>query len=156
MKIIVIIVLMFGIDFSGIQLKLKTEGARTYVYDPVRKKWLLLTPEEHVRQYLLQYYIHQLQYPAGLIAVEKNVTVAGLAKRFDIVVYNRDHQPWLLTECKAPEVLLNDAAFQQLLRYHNSLQVHYLVLSNGHTNFCADVREQNPIRWLNSLPGYDS
>lgn len=146
---------MIQVDFSGIQLQLRKADTKTQVYDPVRKKWLVLTPEEHVRQYLLQYFINTLQYPSSLIAVEKQITLGHLNKRFDIVVYNRNHDPWLLAECKAPEVPINNITLNQLLQYHNSLQCNYWLLSNGHQLFCADASDISNIRWLKQLPAYD-
>lgn len=126
------------------------------MFDPVRKKWVVLTPEEHVRQYLLQYFIQQLQYPASLIAVEKKILVDGMEKRFDIAVYGRNHQPWLLAECKAPDVIVDEKALHQLLRYHNKLQCRYWLITNGHSSFCADAADTNNILWIEKLPGYDS
>lgn len=144
-----------NIDLTGVALQLKKQDNKTLVHDPVRKKWLVLTPEEHVRQCLLQYFIHDMNYPARLIAVEKNILVNGLDKRFDIVVYNRNHEPWLLAECKAPDVPVTDATLHQLLRYNNHLQCSYWLVSNGHTNFCADACNTTDIKWLDNLPGYE-
>lgn len=144
-----------NIDLAGVALQLKKQDGKTLVHDPVRKKWLVLTPEEHVRQCLLQYFIQVMNYPARLIAVEKSILVNGLDKRFDIVVYNRNHEPWLLAECKAPDVPVTDATLHQLLRYNNHLQCSYWLVSNGHTNFCADACNTTDIKWMDTLPGYE-
>lgn len=146
---------MLSLDFTGINLKLKQEEGKTMVWDPVRKIWVVLTPEEHVRQYLLQYFIHVMQYPSSLIAVEKKIQVGDLSKRFDIVVYNREHKPWLLAECKAPEIPLSEKTLHQLLSYHNAMQCRYWLVSNGHSAFCADANNIHQIKWLVDLPGYD-
>jgi hypothetical protein len=146
---------MVNIDFTGIQLQLKLDEGKTRVFDPVRRAWLILTPEEHVRQYWLKYLTDILNYPASLIAVEKQIRLGNLNKRFDIVVYNREHKPWMLIECKAPEVIINESTLNQLLQYHNTLQCRFWVLSNGHQHFCADAVAVNDIRWLNELPAYD-
>jgi hypothetical protein len=146
---------MIQVDFSNIVLRLRKEEGVTQVHDPIRKKWFVLTPEEHVRQYLLHYLINTLQYPAALIAVEKQITLGSLNKRFDVVVYNREHQPWLLAECKAPEVTVNDATLNQLLQYHNTLQCQYWVLFNGHQLYCADASDTGSIKWLDKLPAYN-
>lgn len=143
------------IDYSHISLLLRKHSGKTQVFDPIRKKWYVLTPEEHVRQYLLRYIITFMQYPPGLIAVEKSILVEGLNKRFDIVVYNRQHKPWLLAECKAPEVPVSNDTLHQLLRYNNNLQCNYWLVTNGHTSFCADACDLNNIRWRDELPGYD-
>jgi hypothetical protein len=147
---------MVQLELTGIQLKLKQEEGKTYVFDPVRKKWLVLTPEEHVRQHLIYYLKDVLNYPGSLMSVEKKIMLGTLTKRFDIVVYNREHKPWMLIECKAPEIEITDAALHQLLQYHNSLQCRYWMLSNGHQNFCADAADTNEIKWIAQLPSYDS
>jgi hypothetical protein len=146
---------MFTPDFTGIDLKLRQEEGKTYVFDPVRKKWLILTPEEHVRQYVIQYLIGPLKYPAALLAVEKMIEVGNLKKRFDAVVYSREHKPWMLVECKAPEVAITEKTLHQLLAYQRTVQCNYWLLTNGHEAFCADACDIENIRWLNSLPLYE-
>lgn len=146
---------MISADFSGIALQLRRHEGKTQVYDPIRRKWIILTPEEHVRQYLLQYLMQHLHYPPSLIAVEKQLTLGTLTKRFDIVVYNREHKPWLLAECKAPEVMITEATLNQLLQYHNTLQCRYWLLCNGHQVYCADAGNIAAIKWLEALPAYD-
>ncbi len=146
---------MIGLDFTGIELKLKHEGDTAYVFDPVRKAWFVLTPEEHVRQYLLYYLTGVMQYPMGMIAAEKKIMVGDMAKRFDIVVYDREHKPWMLIECKAPEVDITEKTLHQLLNYQRSVQCRYWVLSNGRQTFCADGNNIESILWLDRLPAYD-
>ncbi|MEZ5016805.1 MAG: type I restriction enzyme HsdR N-terminal domain-containing protein [Flavipsychrobacter sp.] len=145
---------MIDIDFSSVALRLKKEHNKTYVFDIIRKGWYVLTPEEHVRQYFLHYITETLQYPSSLIAVEKLIVVGSLRKRFDIIVYNRDHKPWMLIECKAPEVPITELTLNQLLSYQQTAQCSYWVITNGHQNFCADACDINNIKWLNALPSY--
>lgn len=145
---------MINIDFSSVALRLKKENNKTYVFDIVRKSWYVLTPEEHVRQYFLHYLTHTLQYPTSLIAVEKLILVGNLRKRFDIIVYNRNHEPWMLIECKAPEVAITELTLNQLLSYQQTAQCSYWVITNGHQNFCADAQDINSIKWLKKLPSY--
>lgn len=146
---------MIAIDFSGIELPVRREKEKLTIFDPLRKKWLVLTPEEQVRQYLLQYLIQIKGYPKTLIAVEKKIKVGAMDKRFDIVVYNRHHEPWMLVECKAPEVLIDQATLFQLLNYQRTIQCDYWVMSNGHQHFCADARNIHAISWLTDLPLYN-
>ena len=146
---------MIILDFSGIQLKLKQDNGKPHVWDPIRKAWYILTPEEHVRQYLLRYMLDIAAYPSGMLAVEKQIRVAGLAKRFDIVIYDRLHNPWMLVECKAPEVLISESTLHQLLSYQRNMQCQYWVLTNGHQCFCADANDVQQIKWMNTLPAYD-
>ncbi len=146
---------MVNINFSSIQLQLKNQDGKIYVFDLVRKKWLVLTPEEHVRQCMINYLITHLAYPVSLISVEKKIIVEGLAKRFDIVVYSRDnHTPWMLIECKAPDVPLTENTLHQLLNYQNKMQCSYWVLTNGHQTYCADATIQTNIKWMDNLPSY--
>ena len=97
-----------------------------------------------------------MQYPVGLIAIERGLTFGHTTLRFDIVVYHRDTQlPWMLVECKSPEVALTDAALQQLLQYHSKIpDCSYWLLTNGHQSFCADVTNAPQIQWLDALPAY--
>jgi hypothetical protein len=141
-------------DFSNIQLRLRQADGKTSVFDRIRKKWIILTPEEHVRQYMIGHLTDILQYPASLIAVEKTILVGNLSKRFDIVVYNRDHRPWMLVECKAPEVPVSEKTLHQLLNYQRTIQSSYWLLTNGHQVLCADARNVDDIKWMDSLPLY--
>lgn len=146
---------MITVDFSNVQLKLRQHQGKTQVFDPVRKKWLILTPEEHVRQYMVSYLATTMQYPASLLAVEKSIKVGNVNKRFDIVVYSRSHVPWMLVECKAPEVPVTEQTLHQLLHYQRVVQCSYWLLTNGHQVFCADACDVQNIKWLASLPAYD-
>lgn len=146
---------MVKADITTAQLRLKQENGKAMVYDPIRKKWLVLTPEEHVRQYFLAYLAEQLRYPASLIAIERKILTGNMPKRFDIVVYNREHKPWMLVECKAPEIPISETTLHQLLQYHNNLQCRYWVLTNGHQTFCADAGNMADIRWMHNLPAYN-
>jgi len=146
---------MIHTDFSTIQLKLRQTDRKTSVFDPIRKKWLILTQEEHVRQYMIHYLTETMQYPASLLAVEKMIKVGNVNKRFDIVVYDRDHRPWMLVECKAPDVPVSEKTLRQLLNYQRTMQCNYWLLTNGHQTFCADACDVQNIKWLTSLPAYE-
>jgi type I restriction and modification enzyme subunit R-like protein len=146
---------MIPLDFSNIQLKLRQAEGKTSVFDPVRRKWLILTPEEHVRQHLIHYLTGTMRYPASLLAVEKTIKAGSMSKRFDIVVYSRHHKPWMLIECKAPGIPVSEKTLQQLLNYQRTVQCNYWLLSNGHQTYCADACNVENIKWLASLPLYD-
>lgn len=139
---------------ENLQLNIKTEENTRKVWDIVRKKWIVLTPEEYVRQALLHYFTNTMQYPVGLIAVEKQVKYGSLVKRYDIIVHNRQQQPWLLVECKAPEIAISQSTVQQLLQYHSQIPCPYWLLSNGIESHCARVLVEN-IEWLAHLPEYE-
>lgn len=112
------------------------------IFDLVRKKWLQLTPEEWVRQHLLNYLIQLEAYPAASIAVEKEVQLNDTKKRFDVVVYDRALKPFLVVECKAPYVALDRLVIDQALRYNLSLKAPFLMISNGIEDivFTADAK----------------
>ena len=147
---------MLQLSLLDYPLRLKEENQQTLVFDPIRKRWIILTGEEHVRQLLLVHLIDTLRYPPALIAVEKKIIINKKNKRFDIVVYNRStHEPWMLIECKAPEIKLSNATLHQLLDYHNHLQCKYWMITNGHQHFCADATNVQAIKWIEELPAYE-
>ena len=126
---------MLLIQYPPPEFRVRDDKDRSFIFDDLRRKWLLLTPEEWVRQNFIRYLVQVKQYPATLVAQEKMLKLGDLSKRFDILVYDREHQPWMMIECKASTVPLNDKVLHQLLRYHISIPVGYLVISNGATSF---------------------
>lgn len=145
---------MIPVQFPAPHFKLKSEGEKNYIFCLIRKQWLLLTEEEWVRQNFINYLTTTLQYPLTLIAVEKELLLNGLKKRFDILIYNRTHQPWMLIECKAPQVELSEAVLQQALRYHMSIPVNYIVITNG--NMTMGWVKKESLTSLSKLPGFGS
>jgi hypothetical protein len=121
---------MITLQFPAPDFRIKNEAGKEWIFDGIRKQWVRLTPEEWVRQNLLQYLLQVKQYPAALIAVEKEIRVGDLRKRCDILVY-RNSAPWLLIECKEMNVPIDESVLRQALIYHSKLQVPYLVISNG-------------------------
>ena len=121
------------------------------IFDAVRKRWVVLTPEEWVRQNFLQYIIHVKKYPSSLIAVEKEISLGELKKRFDIVVYGKDSKPWMIIECKEMNVVLDKTVLDQVLRYNMVLQVPYLVITNG-SHCYAFFNDKGQLVELNELP----
>ncbi len=123
------------------------------VWDIVRRKWMVLTPEELVRQAMIHYLHTQRGYPLNWMAVEKQILVNGMKKRFDILVYNTNMQPWLMVECKAPEIALSKSTFDQIARYNLTIGVTLLAVTNGHDLFCAQINPDNQeITWLEDIP----
>ncbi len=143
---------MISIRYPEPAFRIKSEGGKDFIFDSFRKKWLVLTPEEWVRQNFLQYLVQELKYPESLIAVEKEFRFGEMNRRFDILVYNKSHQPWLMVECKAPEIILDQSVLEQVLRYNISIPVKYLVITNGSNGFAWQKgRELLPI---NVMPVY--
>jgi hypothetical protein len=135
-------------------LKIVKEGEQYQVFDPVRKKYVLLTPEEEVRQHLILYLNEQLQYPIGLMMVEKKIVVNKMTRRPDIVVY-KEAMPYILIECKAPQVKLTQKMFEQVAQYNLHFGVPIIVLSNGSQSYvCRINKADNKIDYLEQIPGY--
>ena len=130
-----------------------TEDNKTKVFDPIRKIFCALTPEEEVRQKMLYYLVEVKKYPAGLIAVEYSIKMNALPKRCYIVVVNNDAKPKMIVECKAESVAITQKVLDQAVRYYSGLNVDYLVLTNGKTMFCYHIDVQNKkLETLNELP----
>jgi len=145
---------VFEPELNGSELRLRYHAGRNEVFDPIRKRWVALTPEEHVRQLLIRHLLNDLNYPGSLIAVEKTIKFGTLNKRFDVLVFDKSMKPAMLIECKAPEIDINEKTLYQLLNYQSVLQCRYWVLINGRSCFCAEVSDVNNIKWLGSIPLY--
>ena len=144
---------MIKIAYPPYQHKIKKELDKELIFDEIRKQWMLLTPEEWVRQNFLQYLIQVKNYPASLIAVEKEIFLGDVKKRFDVVVYDKNTKPWMLIECKEMNVPLNNAVLSQVLRYNINLRVPYIVITNG--SYCyAFINTNNKLQELNELPEF--
>jgi hypothetical protein len=142
---------MIKINYPKYQPKIKNENKKELIFDEVRKRWVILTPEEWVRQNFLQYLIHVKKYPASLIAIEKEIKLGDLKKRFDIVVYDNASTPWMIIECKEMTVDLNKKVLDQILRYNITLQVPYLIITNG--SYCMAFEcVNNQLKELAELP----
>ena len=133
--------------------KTEEREGKTYVYDPLRRRQVVLTPEEEVRQRVLYLLVERLKVPAGLLAVEYSVKVNGLDKRADAVVFGTEGLPLMIVECKAPSVALTEAVLEQAVRYHSALRPKYLLLSNGNTTYCFKVDGQR-LSPLDHFPDY--
>jgi Type I restriction enzyme R protein N terminus (HSDR_N) len=141
------------LNLPEFEFAIKTEGQSKQIFDPVRKRFVTLTPEEWVRQHFLRYMTDYRSYPGSLLAVEKQVKVNNLNQRADIVVYNREGKPWLIVECKAPSVNIDHDTFLQAARYNLSLNVPFFALTNGIEHFCLFFNGE-AFEFLNDLPDF--
>ncbi len=130
----------------------KTTNGKQLIFCELRKIWIRFTPEEWVRQNFLQYLIQIKKYPASLIAVEKEITVGELKKRFDILVYQNDI-PWLVIECKEQDTMLTETIIKQILSYYSVLQTNYLVITNGNQTECFSI-VNSTIKQVAAIPAY--
>ena len=142
---------MIKIKYPPYQPKIKKQAGKEFIFDEFRKRWVILTPEEWVRQNFLQYLTQIKKYPASLIAVEKEIKLGELKKRFDIVVYDADTKPWMIVECKEMNVALDKSVLDQVLRYNMTLKVPYLVITNG--SYCMALQlKGNLMEEIDALP----
>lgn len=142
---------MIKIVYPPYQPKIKKENNKEFIFDEVRKRWVVLTPEEWVRQNFLQYIIKIKKYSPALIAIEKEIKLGELNKRFDIVVYDVHTKPYILIECKEMNVVLNPEVLNQALRYNATLQVPYIIITNGSYCMAFDC-STNPFTSLTEIP----
>jgi hypothetical protein len=142
---------MIAVQYPQPDFRIKKENGKDLIFDALRKKWLVLTPEEWVRQNFVQYLLQVKNYASSLIAVEKEIKLGELKKRFDILVYNNHHQPWMMIECKAAEIKLDEKVLEQILRYNISLPVEYMVITNGEMTY-AWQRKNNSLDLIDEIP----
>lgn len=156
-----IIIALIKFNFDPLQqlnlpeysLKIQNRDGKSLIFDSIRKKFLILTPEEWVRQNFIQYLIQHLNYPQGLIALEFGIEYNKVKYRPDIVVFNLQGEPFMIVECKAPEVRVDQKVFDQIARYNLNLKVEYLVVTNGMKHFCCRMDyEQKTYKYLNFIP----
>lgn len=143
---------MIKIEYPEPKFRIKTSEEKDWIFDEFRKQWLQITPEEWVRQNFLQYLVQIKKYPASLIAIEKEIKLGELKKRCDIVVYKKSI-PWLIVECKEMSVKLNEQVLKQILGYNISLQVQYLIITNGTDTFAFEI-ENEKIKKIDQVPNY--
>ncbi len=148
---------MQQLNLPKYSIKLKEEKGVKYIFDSIRKKYLVLQPEEWVRQNFIQFLIKEKGFSSSLIAIEKGLKLNELQKRADIVIYNKQAQPIVLVECKAPKVKINQDVFEQVARYNMVFKVPYLVVTNGLDHYCAKVNfSENSFEFLKDIPAYKS
>ena len=146
---------MEELKFPKYNLQIRNIENKKYIFEPIRKKWLLCTPEEWVRVNCINYIIHTKGYPPSLISVEHQIEVYGLKKRFDLLVYNIDLSPFILIECKSPVVKINQKVFDQIIQYNLKLKCPYLMITNGLNHyFCNVIQNEKKIEFVDSVPSY--
>jgi len=144
-----------NLNFPSYNFRIKNSENNTYIFDVIRKKFVVLQPEEWVRQNCIQFLINEKNFPVNLINVEKVVRINGLNKRYDIIVYNSDGSIFLIVECKAPKVKISQSAFDQIARYNLTLKASYLMVTNGLNHyFCTIDHNLGIYNFLKELPSY--
>lgn len=144
---------MILIEYPRPDFKIEHRNNQPYIFDSIRRKWLLLQDEEWVRQNFVQYLLQVMRYPKSLIALEKEIYLGELKKRFDILVYDHQHKPWMLVECKSIKVPIAENVLHQVLRYHITMPAEYLILTNGNYNYGWQKKAGQLIE-IDSLPEF--
>lgn len=148
---------MQKLNFPAYTFRFKNSENKLAVFDEIRKKFVALTPEEWVRQHVVQFFLQQKNYPKSYINVEKSIKINGLTKRYDAVVFQPDGKIFLLVECKAPEVTISQQTFDQIARYNMVLGAKYLMVTNGLNHyFCSMDYENEHYQFLRELPDFIS
>lgn len=147
---------MQQLNFPKFSFRFKNSENKVSIFDTVRKKFIVLQPEEWVRQHCVQYLITVKNYPHALINVEKELTINKLKKRYDIVVFNPQGDVHIIVECKAPQIRIDQNTFDQIARYNLILKANYLMVTNGLEHyFCQMDFEAESYVFLKDIPNYE-
>ena len=144
---------MEKLAFQAYSLVIKNSENKRYIFDPIRKKFVILTPEEWVRQHVVRFLLDDKKAPKSWINVEKQFTLARLQKRFDVIVFSADGSVQLLVECKAPTVSITQITFDQIARYNMSFNSQYLMVTNGLNHYyCSFNHQDQQYHFCKDLP----
>jgi len=141
---------MIPLSFPEPDFRVRQSKKGPEIWDRFRKKWVLIQPEEWVRQNFLNWLSKVHLIPDAHISVEKGLRDTT-KKRYDVLVFNSSHQPWMMVECKSTDVVLTESVLMQILGYYRSIEVNYIAITNGHECHIAEIKEANQ-RWLASFP----
>jgi hypothetical protein len=146
---------MQKLNLPEYNFRIRQQDGKPRIFDVIRKKYVMLTPEEWVRQNFIRYLAEEKAYPETLIAIEKGMHVIKRAKRTDIVVYNRMGNPLVIVECKAPDVKITKEVFDQIVRYNMTLNATYLIVTNGLNHYCCLLNyTNNTYSFLEEIPDF--
>jgi|TARA_B110000977_G_scaffold32241_1_gene42770 type I site-specific restriction-modification system R (restriction) subunit len=141
------------LNLPNYQAKIQKKEGNYFIYDEIRKGYFVLTPEEWVRQNFIHFLINHHSYSKNYFKVEKQFKVNERVKRFDVLIYDKNAAPFLLIECKAPEVKISQATFAQIATYNMELKVPYLIVTNGLTHFICEIDFENKTyNYLQEIP----
>ncbi|MEI6695585.1 MAG: type I restriction enzyme HsdR N-terminal domain-containing protein [Bacteroidota bacterium] len=147
---------MIQLGFPTFAYKIRNGLKTEEIFDVIRRKYVTLTEEEWVRQHCIAYLINEKKCPVSLMAVEKGLSVNGLRKRTDILIFTKDGIPKLIVECKAPSVNITNEVFDQIARYNMTLKVNYLMVTNGIQHYCCWIDHENATyQFLDEIPEYE-
>ena len=136
------------------EYQVKKSAGKLWIFDIIRRRYLVLTPEEWVRQHVVHFLIDHRGYPPSLVAVEREISVCGLRQRFDVVCFDRSAAPDLVVECKAPSVELTSAVFDQAFRYNLALRARYVAVTNGVCHRAVPLTDDGPGAPIPDFPPF--
>ena len=146
---------MEPLNFPKFDFRVKNTENQLRIFDIVRKKFVVLQPEEWVRQHVVHYLNYHKKYPLSLINVEKKLSVNGLTKRYDVIVYNSDASIEVLVECKSPKTVIDQSTFDQIARYNIKANSKYLMVTNGLEHYyCQLDKENEKYKFLEDIPDF--
>ncbi len=146
---------MIKLNFPSSDLRIREVNNRKEIFDPLRKKFVLLTNEEWVRQNLISYLATDRKVPLSMMASERGLLVNNMPKRFDLLIFSTDGNPLMIIECKAPHVSVDEEVFYQAARYNITLQVEYLLITNGLEHHCIKINyDTGETKFLKEMPLY--
>ena len=146
---------MQRLNLPEYNFRIITENGKLFIFDSIRKKFVVLTPEEWVRQNFIEYLKNEKNYPANLMSVEKQILVNGKQRRFDLLIYNRNGEPIVIIEFKSPDIKINQNTFDQVVRYNMALRVKKVIVSNGLQHFACEIDyKSNNYTYLKEIPAF--
>lgn len=146
---------MIKLNLPSFSFKFKSMENKLYIFDMLRKKYVVLTPEEWVRQNFTRYLIGNKNYPKSIIAIEKQLKINNTTKRTDILLFDKNGNPDIIVECKAPSIKINQETFDQIARYNLKLNANYLIITNGLQHFYCKIDHQlEKYHFLKDIPDY--
>lgn len=147
---------MLRLNLPEFEFKVKKADGKLWIFDRIRRKDVVLTPEEWVRQHFINYMINHLHYPKSLIRIEGGLKYNQLSKRADLVVYDREGTPWMVAECKSAEQEINESTVRQASVYNHTMKAKYLVVTNGMKHYCAAIDwEKHGYQMLTAMPPFE-
>ena len=150
--------MLLNIDLLKYQnvLDIEYTNSQKYIFDCIRKKYMVLTPEELVRQLVIHYLMDEKKYPKNKIRVEMGLEFNGMSKRCDILVYDNNFEPVFLVECKSAKIKMDQKVFEQIARYNMTLKVPYLLVTNGPVSYCSLINQtEKSFSFLEKVPDYE-
>lgn len=147
---------MQALNLPTYSFKFKSEDGRSFIFDVIRRKYVILTPEEWVRQNMIRYLSEVKEYPLSLMSLETAFSLYKTTKRTDILIFNRTGQPLAIIECKASTIKINQKVFDQILVYNLTFKLNYLIVTNGLLHYCCKINHMNGTHeFLKEIPSYN-